>query len=159
MASAAVCGAYIGGALLYESITGQVLPQDLRFWGALGLGIASALLLIAALWCLKNPGEYRAEVTRDRLIINHPAHDGWCMDVPIEDIKRFEYRQSHSPGGKGTLQHGVLLHSGEFHHVNMNYGVSLKKLFRAVQHVNPKVTFPSRTNKRFAGLINRDYER
>ena len=159
VSGAVVCWAYIGGALLYEDLSGQALPQELRFWGAVGLSVASGFSLLAALWCYRNPAEYVAEVTPERLVVKHPGHAGWCFDVAVSDIKRFEYRRTYSPGGEGTLRHGVLLHDGEFHHINMNYGVSLKKLFKAVRHVNPSVTFRSKVNKRFAGgPIERDFE-
>ncbi len=150
---------FIGSGLWYESLTGDSLPPEFRFWSALGLGVAGAISLVAALWCLRHPAEYLAEVTHERLLVQHPGSRDWCIDVPVAEIKRFEYRRTHSPGGEGILQHGVLLHNGEFHHINMNYGVSLKRLYKAAKQVNANVTFPSKVNKRmFGGPIEREYE-
>ncbi len=156
--AALVCWGYIGAGLFYESMSGKLLPADLKLWSGIGFGIASVVLLLASLWCFRHPGEYLAEVTNERFRVQHPGWDGWCFDVAIAEIRRFEYRQSHGPGGEGVMQHGALLHNGEFHHVNQNYGVDLKKLYNAVRQVNPDVSFLSTLNRRFAGgPIERDY--
>lgn len=155
---ALMCWLYIGILFGYEYVEQTRVAEPTRQIVLWVFFIASLLLSYIAWWHRRHPATYEAIVTTDRMKVRYPGSDSWSFDIAINDIKRFEVRRSLSHAGQGIQQHGVLLKDGSFHHVSMNYGVSLGKIHKAVQKVRPEVPFPTKVNQRVEGPLSKDYD-
>ena len=105
------------------------------------------MLFYIAWWHLKNPATYEATITQQRFILRYPDFSQWSFDVSISDIERFEYRQLHSRTDQGIAVCGIVMKSGEFHEIVMNYGSNVNKMHAAIRGINPHVTFLKKVNK------------
>ena len=156
---AAMCWFYIGCLFAYETYYDAKVAEDFRLASLWGLSIASAILIFIGAWFLKNPGYFEVTVSKDHLMVHYPESEAWSFSCRIDEIKRFEHRREHNHAGSMPLESGVLLEDGSFHHISMNYGNSLKDIYKAVQSVKPDVEFPATVNKKFRGLgFDRDYK-
>ncbi len=155
---ALMCWFYIGILFGYEYVSQTRIDEPTRQIVLWVFFVSSIILLYIAWWHRRHPATYEARVTNDRVIVNYPGSTSWSFSVLISDIKRFESRKSLSHAGKGIAQHGVLLNDGTFHHISMNYGVSIGDIYKAVQSVRPEVPFPARVNKRVEGPLAKEYD-
>lgn len=142
---AVACLLYIAGLYGYEWLMDDLVSTEFKLQWILIFLLASLVLFAVAWWHRRNPATYEATITRERFVVDYPSYPDWSFDISIADIERFEYRQSIGQAGRGVLQHGVLLKNGDFHHISMNYGNSLNKMYKAIQSINPEITFPSKT--------------
>ncbi len=142
------CLAYIAGLYMYEFYSGGMVAENFRSIYIYSFGIVSLVLFYTAWWHLKNPASYEATVTPQRFIVDYPGSSQWSFDVSISDIERFEHRRSHSHAGRGIAECGIVMKSGEFHEIVMNYGNSIKKMHVAIADINPDVSFSKTVNKR-----------
>ncbi len=142
------CLAYIAGLYVYEIYSGQVVSENFRSIYIYSFSFCSLVLFYIARWHLKNPATYEATITPQRFVVRYPDSSQWSFDVSISDIVRFEYRRLHSHTGRGIAECGIVMKSGEFHEIVMNYGNSVNKMHAAIKGVNPGVTFFKKVNKR-----------
>ena len=136
----------------YDHYAPDTIPEDLLFWTTLIFPIAAIILFGITIKMNRSKGVYRASVTQDQVIIDYPSSDHWSFEIDIKDIKRFEQRQPHGPGGKGILSVGILLHDGQYKEIGVNFGVNVKAMFKAVQSIKPDVTYSKSINKSFWDL-------
>ncbi len=142
------CLAYIAGLYGYEFYSGEMVSENFRSIYIYSFGIVSLVLFYTAWWHLKNPATYEAIVTPQRFIVNYPGSSQWSFDVSISDIERFEHRRLHSHAGRGIAECGIVMKSGEFHEIVMNYGNSINKMHATIKGINPDVTFSKKVNKK-----------
>ncbi|RDH80676.1 MAG: hypothetical protein DIZ80_16740 [endosymbiont of Galathealinum brachiosum] len=153
------CWVYVAGLYAYEFYSGQTVQEDFRLAILIAFPVSSLLLFLVAWWHVSHSAIYEAIITREKFTVNYPDHSPWSFNVNVQDIKRFENRQELSHAGKGIMQHGILLKDGRFFHISMNYGNSIKDMYKAIKSINKEVTFSSKVNKKAHGPgINRDYE-
>lgn len=153
------CWVYVAILLLYEKYGSKPVPHDLRLAMLIVFPVASVILFLIALWHRRNPATYRAIITPERFTVEYPGADAWSFSVRVADIKRFENRQTLGHAGKGIVQHGLLMEDGSFHHITMNYGNSIRDMYKAVASVKPEVTFPYKVNLKTRGLgLDKDYD-
>lgn len=164
------CWVYIVGFYIYDnySNTPTFLGDDGHIVISAFVG-ASIILFAFAIWHLRNPATYSVTVTSERFIIHYPGSKKWSFDVAIADIKRFEHRNTLSHAGQGHPEVGVLLKNGKFHHISLNYfngtgkfsdlitGGPVGEMHRAVQQINPDITYPKAMNTKVEGFLKRDY--
>mgnify|MGYP003642787699 CR=1 FL=1 len=141
------CLAYITGLYVYEIYSGQVVSENFRAIYIYSFSFCSLVLFYIAWWHLKNPAIYEATVTPQRFIVRYPDSSQWSFDVSISDIERFEYRELHSRAGRGIAACGIVMKSGEFHEIVMNYGNRVNKMHAAIKGINPDVTFFKKINR------------
>jgi hypothetical protein len=137
------CLVYIAGLYVYETYSERVVSENFRSIYIYLFSFCSLVLFYIAWWHLKNPAIYEAIITPQRFIVRYPDSPQWSFDVSISDIERFEYRQLDSHTGRG-----IVMKSGEFHKIVMNYGNSVNKMHAAIKGTNPDVTFFKEINKR-----------
>ena len=101
--------------------------------------------------------------------MDYPGSAQWSFDVDINDIKRFEHRNTLSHAGKGIPKVGILMNDGTFHQISLNYfngtgkwsdlidGGAVGDMCRAIQQIRPEVNYSKKTNMRVEGLLERDY--
>ena len=155
---ALMCWVYIGAITLYSKFGAQALPASFVDISYLVFSLSSIILIAIAAWHHRHPAVFEAVLTDQRLIVRYPGSKQWSFDVAIDDIKRFEYRQTLSHAGDGIPQHGIVLKDGTFHHCSMNYDLNLNTLHKAVQQIRPDVEFPKTVNKRIEGPFKRPYK-
>ena len=156
---AGMCWFYLLCLFGYEFYLAEPVAEDLRLAMYWGFSIASFVLVLIGWWHLERPGYFEVTLTRETLKVHYPDSENWSFECRVEDIKRFEHRRKRDHAGKSPLESGVLLKDGNFHHISMNYGNSLKDIFKAVKSINPEVTFPSSVNTRYEGLgFDKDYK-
>lgn len=156
---AAMCWFYIGCLFVYEAYYETTVTADFRLASLWGLSIASAILIFIGWWHRRNPGYFEVMVTRDTLRVHYPESDAWSFSCRIDDINRFEHRRQRSHAGRSPLESGVVLQDGSFHHISMNYGNSLKDIYKAVKSVKTDIEFPATVNTKFSGLgLDQDYK-
>ena len=167
----AMCWVYILGFYLYDTYTGNnsFFTGDSKLIISVFIG-ASVILFFVAWWQRKNPATYHALITTTRFKVDYPGSAQWSFDVDINDIKRFEHRNTLSHAGKGIPKVGILMNDGTFHQISLNYfngtgkwsdlidGGAVGDMCRAIQVVRPEVKYPKTTNMRVDGLLERDYE-
>lgn len=152
------CWLYIAGLAVYEYGFGNGVASDLKLYWNLGFGIASAILTYVYWWLKVHPAIYEATITHERFIVSYPEAQQWSFDVAVADIVRFENRNTLSHAGRGIPQHGILMKDGSFHHISMNYGNSIRKMYKAVHSINPEVSYPSKVNQKVEGVLEKDYD-
>lgn len=166
----AMCWVYILGFYVYDRYTGDhaLLVGDSLIVVS-SFAIASLLLFLVAYWHIRNPATYHALITSRRFTVSYPGSKQWSFDVALDDIKRFEHRNTLSHAGKGIPQVGILMNDGTFHQISLNYfngsgrwrdlldGGPVGDMHRAIQQVRPEVKYPKATNVRVDGPIQRDY--
>lgn len=156
---AIMCLVYIAGLALYENLGSVEITRSFRLIAYWAFSVASLVLFYIAYWHRKHPATYRAVVTKERLIVEYPQSEQWSFNIAIDEIERFESRQSLSHAGSGVMHTGVLLTDGSFYSIPLNYGLELGKLHKAIKTIRPEVDFPTKVNKRVEGFLAKDYER
>ena len=144
--------------LVFEHVFKQKVADDFRFYWFLGFGLVSLPIFIVASWLRANPATYEATITKERFVVLYPDSEQWSFNVKITDIKRFENRNTLSPGGKGIGQSGILMNDGTFHEISMNYQNNINKMHKAIQSVCPEVEYPKQINTQVTGFLNRRYQ-
>ncbi|MBU2952998.1 hypothetical protein [Marinobacter sp. F3R08] len=153
------CWVYVAALFVYEKFGAQPVPEGLYLAVVTAFPLASVILFLIGRWHLRNPATYRAIITDKQFMVEYPGSEQWSFCVNVGDIKRFENRQTLSHAGRGIPQHGILMKDGSFHHITMNYGNNIRKMYKAVKQVNPEVTFPYRVNQKARGLgLDKDYD-
>ncbi len=142
------CLAYIAGLYAYEYYSGKVVVENFRSIYIYSFLISSLVLFYTAWWHLRNPATYVATITSQRFIVNYPGSSQWSFDVSISDIVRFEHRRLHSRAGRGIAESGIVMKSGEFHEIVMNYGNRINKMHATIKDINPNITFSKKVNKK-----------
>ncbi|MDM7859047.1 hypothetical protein QTP81_00330 [Alteromonas sp. ASW11-36] len=156
---AIMCLLYNLGLSLYVKFGSVEIPESFRLIAYWVFSVASLVFFYIAYWHRKHPATYRALVTKERLIVEYPQSEQWSFNIAIEDIERFESRQSLSHAGSGVMQTGVLLSDGRFYSIPVNYGLNLGKLHKAIKTIRPELEFPTKVNKRIEGFLAKDYDR
>lgn len=156
---AIACLVYIAGLVLYVRFGSVEIPKSFRLIAYFAFSVASLVLFYIAYWHRKHPAIYRALVTKERLIVEYPQSEQWSFNIAIDDIERFESRQSLSHAGSDVMQTGVLLVDGNFYSIPVNYGLNLGTLYKAIKTIRPEVEFPTKVNKRVEGFLAKDYDR
>ncbi len=149
---------YIAAMFSFEHLKGVSIPEPLRTICLWAFSASSVLLFLIAHWHRRNPASFEAKVTSERLIVSYPDSEQWSFEVALNDIKRFEHRETLSHAGPGIGDHGVLLKNGKFHHISMNYDLNLNTLHKEIQKIRPDVPFPKKVNRKVEGFLSKDYE-
>lgn len=149
---------YIAAMLTFEHLEGVSIPEPMRTICLWSFSVSSVLLFSIAYWHRRNPASFEAKVTNERLIVSYPNSEQWSFDVALNDIKRFENRETLSHAGTGIGKQGVLLKNGTFHHISMNYDLNLNTLHKEVQKIRPDIPFPKRVNRKVEGFLAKDFD-
>lgn len=140
------CFLYIIALYAYEQFSQNQIDQSFKSIFLVALIVSAFILFYVAWWLRTHPGVYEATITKDRFIIKYPESEAWSFDIRIEDIIRFEHRNTISHAGKGIAKSGVLLHDGTFYEVCMNYGLKINEAYKVIKTIKPDITFPNKVN-------------
>lgn len=113
---------------------------------SLALGASGVVAFIVFLFMRRRKKTFSAFVTKEIVSIDYPDVPEWSFEIPINDIKAFGYRRISGSGGSMSADAGIYTNDGRFHHVSMNYQMSVGKLYKAVKSVRPEIPFPKRVN-------------
>jgi hypothetical protein len=149
----ASCALYAAGLFVFESVTGEHISSDFKFQWVLGCTLIGLILSAVGVWHMRNPATYEAKVTDKQFSISYPFSESLSFCVLLDDIVRFEYRQSVGHAGSGIPRHGIFMRSGQFHDISMNYGNNINDMHKAVTSIKPNIPFYKKTDGRGHGRL------
>ncbi len=142
---------YAAGLFIFEELSAEDISPEFKFYWVSGCIVIGLLLSFIGIWNLLNPATYEAIITDKRFSVSYPFSDSLSFSVYVDDIVRFEYRQSVGHAGRGIPQHGIVMRSGQFHDISMNYGNKINDMHKAVTSIKPDVPFFKKVDGRGRG--------
>ena len=86
------------------------------------------------------PGEFRAVVTKTKLVISEPYSNSWTLIVSLDDICSFVDRFYPTESGY-QIEHGILMKNGSFHTYIPAFGVTPHNIFEMAKSARPHITY------------------
>ncbi|WP_339673511.1 hypothetical protein [Dasania marina] len=146
---------YIAALYWVEYYTDFTVPEDFHTIAVIAFSLASLILFYIAWWHIKHPATYEAYITSKELSVSYPESLSWSFKVNVADIKRIEHRQTHASGGKSIVRTGALMKNRDFHQISMNYGNNVNEMFKALQSINPEITFSKTIKTNFTCWVKK----
>lgn len=147
------CAFYAAGLFIFESLSGEIVSAEFKYYWLIGCGVIGFVLAVIGGWHLMNPATYEATITDKQLTISYPFSKSLSFSVPLNEIARFEFRHSVGHAGSGIPRHGIVLHSGEFYDISMNYGNNINEMHKAVASIHPNIPFYKKTDGKGRGRV------
>ena len=112
---------------------------------AVKAGVAAMVVLSGIfLWFLKSKEKFEIYVTGNEFYSHHPMFKEWCFSVDPKDIVEIEHHLRVDSSAMTNIN--VYLKDGTKVQICQNYPFSRKKLYAALEKVNPEIQFPDDPN-------------